>query len=48
MKQKAVQNMHYYHGDFRLVTTTLEVDTHVCNYDLFVPHITPVIRTKQV
>jgi len=34
MKQRAVQNKHYYHGDFQPVTTAPEVDTRVCNYEL--------------
>ena len=34
MKQRAVQNKHYYHGDFRLATTAPEVDTCIRNYEL--------------
>ena len=36
MKQNAVQNKRYYHGDFRSATTAPEVDTRARNYDLFV------------
>jgi len=42
MKQNAVQNKRYYHGDFRSATTAPEVDTRARNYDLFVQHKTPV------
>jgi len=45
MKQRAVQNKRYYHGDFRSATTAPEVDTRARNYDLFVQHKTPVIMT---
>jgi len=34
MKQRAVQNKRYYHGDFRPATTAPEVDTRVHNYEL--------------
>jgi len=42
MKQSAVQNKRYYHGDFRSATIAPEVDTRARNYDLFVQHKTPV------
>ena len=34
MKQRAVQNKHYYYGDFQPATTAPEVDTRVLNYEL--------------
>ena len=34
MKQNAVQNKRYYHGDFRSATIAPEVDTCARNYDL--------------
>ena len=42
MKQRAVQNKCYYHGDFQPATTVPEVDTHIRNYGLFVLHKTSV------
>ena len=44
MKQNAVQNKRYFHGDFRSATTAPEVDTRARNYDLFVQHKTPVVH----